>query len=250
VANEDNGWIRCRIPRRRSAELVPSRRARMVEELTVAKRFQCRASDGRRISSNPPYSFDLGQSKTQFNEVLREKPYENVILDQGGTIRSTPSPVTDCGRRGRRFQFQRRFSVATIGSPTAIRNDCRAGSSGVVRPSPVDPTRSARTYGCTFGACCRTPVFFSPRSLTCRWTRGGGVTYGARIYPDRFVDQVVAGITIGENILGLCGRGGIEGQTRCRWIDPRRRRAPVPTRPRAIPIAQGGTRAGGKKQVS
>jgi len=184
-----------------------------------------------------------GNQKLQFNEVLRENLRN--YLDQGGTILFDALAGDGCGD-----------AAAFQSSVVSLCNDWYPNSRLERLPlahpvwfaqAPVDPTAIGEDYWMYgVGACCRTPVFFSPRSLTCRWTRGGALLRGADL-PDPIRDQVVAGITIGENILAYAtGRelkdkldaGGsiLAGE------------APVPTRG-AIPIAAGGLGAG-EEQVS
>ena len=105
--------------------------------------------------------------------------------------------------------------------------------------SPLDLGENYWVYG--LGACCRTPVFFSPTSLTCRWTYGGLLFRGASMNPI-LQKQVVAAVTIGENILAYAtGRELKDKLDDTMIVDGNQ--APVPTRG-AIPIAAGALGAG------
>ncbi|WP_404310592.1 DUF4159 domain-containing protein [Neorhodopirellula lusitana] len=95
-------------------------------------------------------------------------------------------------------------------------------------------------------SCCRTPIFYSPQSLMCRWSYGGPLLRNLDL-PDAIAGQVKAGITVGENILAYAtGRELKDKLDASRGINAAV--APVPTRG-AIPIAMASLGAG-ERQVS
>lgn len=96
------------------------------------------------------------------------------------------------------------------------------------------------------GACCRTPIFYSPQSLMCRWSYGGPLLRKVDL-PEKIQSQVVAGITLGENILAYAtGRELKDKLDAVNRINANE--APMPTRG-AIPIAVAALGAG-ERQVN
>ncbi|WP_431192247.1 DUF4159 domain-containing protein [Rhodopirellula bahusiensis] len=111
---------------------------------------------------------------------------------------------------------------------------------------PVDPTAIGPdfwVYG--VGACCRTPVFYSPRSLSCRWKHGGPLLRNGDM-PAALRPQIEAGISIGENIIAYATGRELKNKLDAASIVDGST-APPPTRG-AIPIAVGALGAG-EKQV-
>ncbi|TWT99028.1 DUF4159 domain-containing protein [Neorhodopirellula pilleata] len=94
-------------------------------------------------------------------------------------------------------------------------------------------------------ACCRTPVFYSRQSLMCRWSYGGPLLRNEDLSPS-IQEQVVAGITIGENLVAYAtGRELKDKLDAVNQINAAS--APDPTRG-AIPIAVAALGAG-ERQV-
>ncbi|MBB3209033.1 hypothetical protein FHS27_004869 [Rhodopirellula rubra] len=179
-----------------------------------------------------------GSSTLNFNAALRENLKQ--YLDQGGTILFDSLSGDGCGD-GKAFER----SVVSLCSEWFPKSKLeRLPTSHPVwfAEAPVDPAAIANDYWVYgVGACCRTPVFYSPRSLTCRWSRGGPLLRGVDL-PPKIGREVVAGITIGENILAYAtGRelkDKLDGSGVIVAGD-----APQPTRG-AIPIASGALGAG------
>nr|WP_315857284.1 DUF4159 domain-containing protein [Rhodopirellula sp. JC737] len=107
---------------------------------------------------------------------------------------------------------------------------------------PVDPTAidpGYWVYG--VGACCRTPVFYSPRSLSCRWKHSGSLLRNTDL-SDSIRTQIEAGVTIGENIIAYATGRELKNKLDAASIVDGSV-APPPTRG-AIPIAVGALGAG------
>ncbi|MEM6980402.1 MAG: DUF4159 domain-containing protein [Planctomycetota bacterium] len=124
-------------------------------------------------------------------------------LDQGGTILFDAQAGDGCGDA---TEFER-----------DVRRLCETWYPGVPlerlppdhpvwsAQKPADPAKITNNpnddywvYG--VGACCRTPVFYSPRSLTCRWRYGDAILIGADL-PNSILEPASSAITIGENII-------------------------------------------------
>ncbi|WDQ19171.1 DUF4159 domain-containing protein [Rhodopirellula sp. P2] len=111
---------------------------------------------------------------------------------------------------------------------------------------PVDPAAIGQDYWVYgVGACCRTPVFYSPRSLSCRWQHSGPLLRNADM-PAAIRPQIEAGISIGENIIAYATGRELKNKLDAASIVDGSI-APPPTRG-AIPIAVGALGAG-EKQV-
>ncbi|MEM1224904.1 MAG: DUF4159 domain-containing protein [Planctomycetota bacterium] len=138
-----------------------------------------------------------GQSELRLGPKLIEtlKAY----LDQGGTLLFDAQAGDGCGNADA-FQSdvvqlcQQWYPGATIDRLSPTHPIWFA-------QKPADPAEISNDfwmYG--VGACCRTPVFYSPRSLTCRWSYGDRLLVGDDI-PPPIADSVGAAIAIGENLV-------------------------------------------------
>lgn len=184
-----------------------------------------------------------GNDAIKFSKKLRENL--KAYLDQGGTILFDSLGGDGCGDAS---AFQRSVvGLCNEWFPKSKLTRLPLSHPVWFAQAPADPEAIGRDYWVYgVGACCRTPVFYSPRSLTCRWTRGGPLLRGVDL-PVNIGKQVVAAITIGENILAYAtGRqlkDKLAGSTSIQASE-----APVPTRG-AIPIATGALGAG-EEQVN
>nr|WP_236621391.1 DUF4159 domain-containing protein [Rhodopirellula sallentina] len=179
-----------------------------------------------------------GSDTLRFNAALRENL--KAYLDQGGTILFDSLSGDGCGA-GKNFE-RSVVSLCNEWFPKSKLDRLPTTHPVWFAEAAVDPADIASDYWVYgVGACCRTPVFYSPRSLSCRWSRGGPLLRGVDL-PAKVGREVVAGITIGENILAYAtGRelkDKLDGVSVLVAED-----APEPTRG-AIPVAAGALGAG------
>lgn len=82
----------------------------------------------------------------------------------------------------------------------------------------VDPTAVAPDFW-MYGvqACCRTSVFYSPRSLSCRWELGEAV-FRRRDLPAPVTAQATAAISIGENIIAYATGRELKDKLEARFV--------------------------------
>lgn len=188
-----------------------------------------------------------GQSELDFDAALLERLKE--YLDQGGTILFDALSGDGCGDDA---VFH--ASVQQICSrwyPNASLASLPPSHPIWFAERFVDPNVLLDNDGKAFDvegveACCRTPVFYSPQSLMCRWSYGGPLLRNEDL-PSGIQEQVVAGITVGENLLAYAtGRQLKDKLDAVNRIDAAA--APMPTRG-AIPIAVAALGAG-ERQVS
>jgi hypothetical protein len=107
----------------------------------------------------------------------------------------------------------------------------------------VDPTAVAPDFW-MYGvqACCRTSVFYSPRSLSCRWELGEAV-YRRRDLPENIQSQATAAISIGENVIAYATGRELKDKLESRFVIEEG--ADVDLSRGAIQIASLGIDAGG-----
>jgi hypothetical protein len=185
-----------------------------------------------------------GGEKLQFDDGLRKRL--KAYLDQGGTLLFDSLAGDGCGR-GNGFE-QSVVALCNEWYPNAKLDRLPLTHPVWYAERLVDPVAISDSYWMYgLGACCRTPVFYSPRSLACRWTHGGPLLRGADL-PPQLHGQVVASITIGENILAYAtGRelkDKLDGS-----MSILAQEAPIPTRG-AIPIASAALGAGEEQVTS
>lgn len=188
-----------------------------------------------------------GGSELRFDDALSKRLKE--YLDQGGTILFDALAGDGCGSDE---AFRR--SVVDLCDrwyPTSPLLTLPPSHPVWFAERFVDPTAIIGKNGTAVEmlgvqACCRTPIFYSPQSLMCRWSYGGPLLRKVDL-PASIQGQVVAGITIGENILAYAtGRelkDKLDAVNQIKADD-----APVPTRG-AIPIAVAALGAG-ERQVN
>ncbi|MEM9365891.1 MAG: DUF4159 domain-containing protein [Planctomycetota bacterium] len=107
---------------------------------------------------------------------------------------------------------------------------------------PIDPAalpRGSWLYGVQ--ACCRTPVFFSPFSLTCRWD-AADVLFGKEVVEPKLRQELATGVTLGENIIAYATGRELQDKLEERQLVDGRA-APAPPRG-AIPVAVAALGAG------
>jgi len=202
--------------------------------------------DGTRASAadllQTPVLVISGRTTLQFEPGLQDALKE--YLDQGGTILFDAQSGDGCGNAG--------------GFQSSVLQLCRQWYPGAAmeRLPPSHPVWFAETaadpsaigddfwmYG--LGACCRTPVFYSPRSLTCRWALSDRLLVRAPI-PDATRGQVTAAVAIGQNVIAYAtGRELKDKLEASEMLDAAQ--PPPPTRA-AIPMAVGALGAG-ERQV-
>jgi len=202
--------------------------------------------DGTRASAadllQTPVLVIAGRTSLQFEPGLRDSLKE--YLDQGGTILFDAQAGDGCGDAG--------------GFQSSVLELCRQWYPGAAMerlpPShpvwfaekPADPTAIGEDfwmYG--LGACCRTPVFYSPRSLTCRWALSDRLLVRAPI-PAGIRRSVTASVSLGENVIAYAtGRELKDKLEASEMLDAAE--PPPPTRA-AIPMAVGALGAG-ERQV-
>lgn len=182
------------------------------------------------ISGNRPLNFSR-----ELTETLGE------YIDQGGTILFEADGGDGCGDAS---AFER--SAASL---------CQTWFDGqtLERLPPdhpvwsaqrkVDPTSLAPDFW-MYGvqACCRTSVFYSPRSLSCRWELGEAV-YRRRELPAAITAQATAAMSIGENIIAYATGRELKDKLESRFVIEDG--ADVDLSRGAIQIASLGIDAGG-----
>jgi hypothetical protein len=188
-----------------------------------------------------------GGGQLVFDESLTQRLRE--YLDQGGTILFDALAGDSCGN-DREF----RRSVEKLCEnwfPSSLLQPLPASHPVWFAERFVNPKTILDDTGDVFQiegvqACCRTPIFYSRQSLMCRWSYGGPLLRKVDL-PEGIEDQVVAGITIGENILAYATGRELKDK-----LDAVNRinadEAPAPTRG-AIPIALAAMGAG-ERQVN
>ncbi|WP_302119617.1 DUF4159 domain-containing protein [Allorhodopirellula heiligendammensis] len=184
-----------------------------------------------------------GNQSFEFDPQLRGdlKAY----LDQGGTVLFDALAGDGCGD-GDAFE-QSVTSLCNEWYPQSKLERLPLTHPVWFAEAPADPLAIADDYWIYgIGACCRTPVFYSPRSLACRWSEGGPLLRGADLAPGIHAG-VVAGITLGENILAYATGRELKDKLD-NSISVLADDAPIPTRG-AIPIAAGALGAG-EEQVN
>lgn len=184
-----------------------------------------------------------GNQSLEFDDDLRG--HLKAYLDQGGTILFDALAGDGCGD-GTAFEESVK-SLCNEWYPEAALERLPLSHPVWFAEAPADPVAIAKDYWLYgVGACCRTPVFYSPRSLACRWSHGGPLMRGADL-PPSVQAGVVSGITLGENILAYATGRELKDKlddSMSVLADD----APIPTRG-AIPIASGAVGAG-EEQVS
>ncbi|TWT56024.1 DUF4159 domain-containing protein [Allorhodopirellula solitaria] len=184
-----------------------------------------------------------GNQSLDFDAGLRD--HLKAYLDQGGTILFDALAGDGCGDAA---AFEQ--SVSSLCSqwyPQAKLERLPPSHPVWFAEAPADPANIADDYWMFgVGACCRTPVFYSPRSLACRWSRGGPLLRGADLPPGVHAG-VVAGVTLGENILAYATGRELKDKLD-NSMSILAEDAPIPTRG-AIPIAAGAVGAG-EEQVN
>lgn len=185
--------------------------------------------------------------RLQFDPALVQRLRE--YLDQGGTILFDALAGDGCGNDN---EFRRSVDqLCATWYPDAPLEPLPASHPVWFAERFVNPATILDADGTALqiegvGACCRTPIFYSPQSLMCRWSYGGPLLRKVDL-PKRIQSQVVAGITLGENILAYAtGRELKDKLDAVNRIDANA--APVPTRG-AIPIAVAALGAG-ERQVN
>ncbi|MCM2374052.1 DUF4159 domain-containing protein [Rhodopirellula sp. ICT_H3.1] len=179
-----------------------------------------------------------GSGTLDFSVKLRENLKQ--YLDQGGTILFDSLAGDGCGD-GKAFE-RSVVSLCSEWFPQSRLDRLPTSHPVWFAEAPVDPAAIASDYWIYgVGACCRTPVFYSPRSLTCRWSRGAPLLRGVDL-PGKIGREVVAGITIGENILAYATGRELKDKLDGASVIVAGE-APEPTRG-AIPIAAGALGAG------
>ncbi len=184
-----------------------------------------------------------GNQSLDFDAELRDQL--KAYLDQGGTILFDALAGDGCGDA---TAFQQSVN-ALCGEwyPQSKLERLPLSHPVWFAEAPADPVAIAKDYWLYgVGACCRTPVFYSPRSLACRWSYGGPLLRGADL-PLAMHPGVVAGITLGENILAYATGRELKDKLD-NSVSVLADDAPIPTRG-AIPIAAGALGAG-EEQVS
>lgn len=155
-----------------------------------------------------------GRNRLDFSDGLSTRLKE--YIDQGGTILFDAAGGDGCGDA---TAFQQ--SVAMW---------CRDAFDGakLERLPPdhpvwfaqrrVDPTMIGPEYW-VYGvqACCRTSVFYSPQSLTCRWELGDVLFRQSEINPVAKA-QVSAGIGIGENVIAYATGRELQDKLEARFV--------------------------------
>lgn len=184
-----------------------------------------------------------GNRALDFDTELRD--HLKAYLDQGGTILFDALAGDGCGD-GDAFE-QSVTSLCNQWYPQSKLERLPLSHPVWFAEAPADPVAIAEDYWMYgVGACCRTPVFYSPRSLACRWSRGGPLLRGADL-PPNLHPGVVASITLGENILAYATGRELKDKlddSMSVLADD----APIPTRG-AIPVASAALGAG-EEQVS
>lgn len=138
-----------------------------------------------------------GQTSLKFREPMVQALGE--YLDQGGTILFDAQAGDGCGNAD---AFEKDvLALCQKWYPGASMDRLPPSHPVWFAERSVDPDAIGNgfwMYG--LGACCRTPVFYSPRSLTCRWSLGDQLLNGSDL-PAAVRQQATAGIAIGENII-------------------------------------------------
>lgn len=184
-----------------------------------------------------------GNQSLNFDDDLRG--HLKAYLDQGGTILFDALAGDGCGD-GSSFEESVK-SLCNEWYPEAALERLPLSHPVWFAEAPADPVSIAQDYWLYgVGACCRTPVFYSPRSLACRWSHGAPLLRGADL-PASVQAGVVSGITLGENILAYATGRELKDKLDDS-MSVLAEDAPIPTRG-AIPIASGALGAG-EEQVS
>lgn len=187
-----------------------------------------------------------GRGELKLDEALLNRLKE--YLDEGGTILFDAQAGDGCGD-DRMFR-QSVQAICAQWYPNSVLESLPASHPIWFAERFVDPNVLLDDEGQPFDiegvqACCRTPVFYSRQSLMCRWSYGGPLLRNEDLSPG-IQEQVVAGITIGENLVAYAtGRelkDKLDAVNQINAAD-----APHPTRG-AIPIAVAALGAG-ERQV-
>lgn len=187
-----------------------------------------------------------GASEVEFDAPLLNRLKE--YLDQGGTILFDAQAGDGCGN-DRVFRESVR-AICLQWYPNSTLKSLPPSHPIWFAERFVDPNVLLDDDGQPFDiegvqACCRTPVFYSRQSLMCRWSYGGPLLRNEDLSRG-IQEQVVAGITIGENLLAYAT--GRELKDKLDAVNPiNAASAPVPSRG-AIPIAVAALGAG-ERQV-